>query len=572
MSRQCGARRKLFYTSEEDESSVDEPSKSQPGSSGSSTFSLCRGVDEILQVESSSVGRSSSNENVGLDGAISPPAILSPIGTGRKSPMQSGISDYVVLGRETNSQFDRIVADTYSHLDRPWILRSTIYYDSDTERNRLLYRLLEPNPGRPRGVRIVCDHPRSEASTFRSHFHIFHDCTFHRGQCRCKFVSGLGIIQQAKHRLRTEQFGIGDLISVLEYYSEKGKYIHSIILGNRGAPVSNLSKMLQDRRCEGAELVGEVQEGVCEHIGSRKRSLSAASNSGSDGSNLLQGNGKSRRSSDNVRSQLDEMLGFFYKYTVVPLECIVKSRWWLNSKYKFISLGDKEFIKCRNVFNANICKMTLQDLKQFWLSKSVYYWDTDYYKTSVKQYMPLQESVQFTKQFLLHQFYEEEFVIEFLTFMSKLLNRELNKMNSVEVISPPTSGKNWFFDSICTLCVSYGQIQNHNKYSRFALEHAIGKRVNMYNEPNFDKAFKETLLMLLAGDPITAEAKYQSHQAVEKTPVIILGNTSRFPMESQWKERIKRYTWRQAPMLKGKHYCHPLTFIFLLDMYNIEYN
>lgn len=266
------------------------------------------------------------------------------------------------------------------------------------------------------------------------------------------------------------------------------------------------------------------------------------------------------------------MLKFLYDNTVVPIEGITKTKVWLNSEYKFCGVGDPNFVKVVKVFNSQICSKSVKELELFWNCKDSYYWDSDYYANNVKRYMGLADSVSFSIAFLMHQFYEEEYVIDFLQTLVNLLNKNLNKMNAMEIVSPPCGGKNWFFDSVCTFCVSYGQIQNHNKNSRFSLENAIGKRINMYNEPNFDRAFIETLLMVLAGDPVTAEAKYQSHQPLEKTPVIIMSNVSRFPNTPQWQERIKRYRWRKADMLKGKDYCHPLTFVNLLKYYNIQYD
>ena len=103
-----------------------------------------------------------------------------------------------------------------------------------------------------RRLRIAADNPLWEESSFKSHIHFIHDCTFHRGQCRCKFTSGIRLVQQTKHRIQTEQLSIDDYECLILYLCEEGKYLHSILLGNRHAALPNLCEMLQIRRNMGS--------------------------------------------------------------------------------------------------------------------------------------------------------------------------------------------------------------------------------------------------------------------------------------------------------------------------------
>jgi hypothetical protein len=144
------------------------------------------------------------------------------------------------------------------------------------------------------------------------------------------------------------------------------------------------------------------------------------------------------------------------------------------------------------------------------------------------------------------------------------------KKNAFEVIGPPTSGKNWFFDSIITFAIASGQIMNANKSRNFPFVHCFNKRILFFNEPNFEYGFEDKLLMLFAGDPFNDQAKYKNVAFIKRTPVIVTGNVSRFKHEAKWNYRMYRYTWNRATMLKDvKKKCHPFTFYQLCIKYNL---
>jgi hypothetical protein len=91
-----------------------------------------------------------------------------------------------------------------------------------------------------------------------------------------------------------------------------------------------------------------------------------------------------------------------------------------------------------------------------------------------------------------------------------------------------------------------------------------------FNEPNFENSFRDTLLMLFAGDPISDEAKYKSVCQIVRTPVIVTCNSSMFGKEQKWNDRMFRYHWKRWTILKEcKKRLNPLTFVSLLYKYNI---
>jgi hypothetical protein len=125
-----------------------------------------------------------------------------------------------------------------------------------------------------------------------------------------------------------------------------------------------------------------------------------------------------------------------------------------------------------------------------------------------------------------------------------MLNRETKK-ELYEVISPPSAGKNWFFDPLLIFMGSTGQIQSANKSTNFALDNCFSKRVLFYNEPDFEASFGDKLLIPCAGDPISDQAKYTSVAQIARTP----GNGVN-PNEPKWNDRMFCYKWKRCEWLK----------------------
>jgi hypothetical protein len=166
----------------------------------------------------------------------------------------------------------------------------------------------------------------------------------------------------------------------------------------------------------------------------------------------------------------------------------------------------------------------------------------------------------------------EDQVISFCTNLSKLLNRETKKQNCLEIISPPSSGKNWFLDPLLIFMTSKGQISNAKKGNNFPLDNCFNKRVLFFNEPRLEPTFYETLLMLFAGDPMSEQAKFRSVCEIIRTPVIVTANSSAFPREKRWNCRLFRYKWKECELLNDlQHRLNPMFFVHLLKKLAIKY-
>jgi len=181
------------------------------------------------------------------------------------------------------------------------------------------------------------------------------------------------------------------------------------------------------------------------------------------------------------------------------------------------------------------------------------------------------ESVQIAEQLLLFQFGSEDAIRGFLEDVVSLLDRKNPKKNCLEIESPPSAGKNFFFDPIFLLMGSMGQIANANRNNMFAFDNCFNKRVLLFNEPRFENSFREQLLMLFAGDTFSAQGKYKNIAEIVKTPVVVLTNSSPFPNQNCWNDRMFRYRWKRCDFLKEcKHKLNPMYFIALCNKYNVD--
>lgn len=79
--------------------------------------------------------------------------------------------------------------------------------------------------------------------------------------------------------------------------------------------------------------------------------------------------------------------------------------------------------------------------------------------------------------------------------------------------------------------------------------------------------------MMLGGDPYTVRVKHMQDTHVKRTPVIILTNNNvNFMSDIAFRERIVKFEWKYAPMLKNiEMKPYPLSFFDLLNKYNIEF-
>lgn len=182
------------------------------------------------------------------------------------------------------------------------------------------------------------------------------------------------------------------------------------------------------------------------------------------------------------------------------------------------------------------------------------------------------DSLSWIEDLLKFQFNDDEDLIcKFLFDLVNILDKNVPKLNAFCVHSPPSGGKNFFFDMIFALCLNYGQLGQANRNNVFAFQEAPNKRVLLWNEPNYESALTDTLKLMFGGDPYTVRVKHNLDTHVRRTPIIILtNNIVPFMTDAAFRDRLVQYKWKSAPMLKNiDTKPHPLAFFDLLNKYNV---
>lgn len=188
-------------------------------------------------------------------------------------------------------------------------------------------------------------------------------------------------------------------------------------------------------------------------------------------------------------------------------------------------------------------------------------------------YYDVERSVELLTTLLQFQFQHEELAIfDFLQKLFDVIDKRSVKCNSILVYSPPSGGKNFFFDTIMSFLLNKGQMGNPNKNTSFAYQECAGKRVLLWNEPNYEASEVDKLKMILGGDQYTVPVKCRMDVAVQKTPVIILTNkVVGLMVHAAFEDRIAQYRWRTAPFLKDYNKKpHPMSIYYLFKNYSIQ--
>ncbi|KAL3272069.1 hypothetical protein HHI36_022531 [Cryptolaemus montrouzieri] len=142
-------------------------------------------------------------------------------------------------------------------------------------------------------------------------------------------------------------------------------------------------------------------------------------------------------------------------------------------------------------------------------------------------------------------------VLDFKRMLINILESNIPKLNCMCIVSPPSAGKNFFFDGVRDYLLNVGQMCNPNRSNHFAYQDCYNKRIIIWNEPNYESSELENLKMLFAGDNLSANVKNKPQANVKRTPVIILSNNEpAFVRHHAFRDRIVTYYWKSAPYLK----------------------
>nr|AIT71975.1 nonstructural protein NS1 [Hordeum marinum Itera-like densovirus] len=263
-----------------------------------------------------------------------------------------------------------------------------------------------------------------------------------------------------------------------------------------------------------------------------------------------------------------------------PLEHILDTKDWLESEWGTYIASDKQIQRTFQILMKITMNMTYSELKMLYQNEhTMPIWGAISSKDLLNTYYTVDESQDIVEELLDFQMQNDQLEYfddledakrKFITDLYEILEKKHQKTNTFQIVSPPSAGKNFFIETVLAFYWNTGVIQNFNRYNNFPLMEAVNRRVNYWDEPNFEPDATETLKKLFAGTALKATVKFQKEANVQKTPVIITANFDKFTKEV-WDDRIIKYYWYSCPKLKQYNKrLHPFVWSYLVDKYVID--
>lgn len=253
--------------------------------------------------------------------------------------------------------------------------------------------------------------------------------------------------------------------------------------------------------------------------------------------------------------------------------CTSHALWLKDPELRYIRKDSSVLKTVVDTISQDMCSWTIYDFNEMYSKPTCNPVFGALYTDINEKYMLLDQSIAALDALLLYQFGNDENEVRaFLTDVYNVLERKYSKKNTILIHSAPSGGKNFFVDCIMSYYINRGFLHAvANKTNHFAFQDAYGKRVVLWNEPNYEPCLVDFLKTFLGGDDSTVAVKNKGDACVFKTPVFILTNKNINIMgDPAFRDRISVYIWNHAPFLKDYNLKpNPLCTFKLFEKYNI---
>lgn len=399
-----------------------------------------------------------------------------------------------------------------------------------------------------------------------SHVHVLHDCSYSDGSCRClwkKKARNQEGVEFRRRLLRLRRRGIRELTLsdwklIYLYFTTEGRSLKAPYINRKIQTIPDSSKDLSKSRLErprrkSSELAGKEEQ----DLEGNTDELRCLFENGESGPRFRgcrsEPHVRAKRKREENQEVFCQLQSLLQQFPVAPLINIVDHPVYLESpiaRYRASSCKIQDAI---DVFSKKLMRYSIEDFHKEIYSKEgcIPIFSAGHVKLEDYYYND-EDSLSIINKLIEFQFNnDEEYIFKFLKSLYDVLNRNIPKCNCMLIHSPPSAGKNFFFDMVTDYFLSRGQLGRANKHNNFAFQDAYGKRIIMWNEPNYETAMTDQLKMMTAGDAYTVTVKNKPDAAVYKTPMIILTNNY-IPLmnDVSFKDRIIQFTWKPAPFLK----------------------
>lgn len=400
------------------------------------------------------------------------------------------------------------------------------------------------------------------------HVHIVHDCSWSGGYCRCSRIQDLPIKRSNRKFIWSHDINYGYIGHLANYLLQPPRESVYCEISGRTWPISDKIRNVSSvADCNfGEEPMVEASCSTSQFL----NTIACGSTTNPSRPSCSQSqpeyfeNKKFKK-----RGKEEKLLSFFRQYPTSPVLNLLLTRIWSNSEFKFIRRNDPLLQVIIDNINCEFLDSTIESIFEYVNTVTPLYHaprgDVNEY------YYTIDDSISILNLLLRFQFNDDELeIIAFLNNVVGIVEKQFPKINCLQIIGPPSSGKNYFFDVILHYFFNFGQIGNFNKYCSFPLQEAVNRRILLWNEPNCEAGSFDTIKMLFGGDSLNCKVKYQHDYIIHRTPIIVLSNKNIFPKDCAFKCRMLTYYWSYCEMLK--EYSKkplPLAFYFLLKHYNL---
>lgn len=477
------------------------------------------------------------------------------------------------------------------------------YAEGEEERCGRILRVLQNSTGRYLSDVVACsNHEKAkqfasrlqdESGVYRrgfmlisvdkNHVHIVHDCSYSNGTCRCSFIQKTEIMHGQRRRIRSGRsrpnsntIKSADIKNILHYFDKEPRSTYFIKIGGLVERLPRRNKVMEEQRSSGCEgLEGQTEQNEEEDpvplFGEQYQhdAMFGPDRKGCEAVSIT----KRRKVGNKQVRRMEKMIDLMKKYPMSPVEAITRHRVWLmDNELKFLNQGDRDVKAALKNWSNQLVTWSMKDFNDLYNNPdckpifSAGYGNIDNY------YYSIDRSVDVLEELIKYQCNEDDEMVElFLTDLYNVLERVQPKLNTLVIFSPPSSGKNYFFDAIKDFYINCGHLCNANKYNSFPFQDADCRRLILWNEPNYSPEFLEPIKEILGGDSTSVNVKYMADSPIYRTPVLVLTNRIvSFMHHIAFKDRLKVYNWKAAPYLaEYNKKPHPLATIKLFERFGL---
>lgn len=455
-----------------------------------------------------------------------------------------GSSEILEYEKLTSELVSRIKGTAFKPFRR--YLSDVLACDSSREANRISRLVIKHARNYPGNLCLV--------STHDDHVHVVHDCPYSGSTCRCKILQEEEIKFKRRGALRKRKtissIQPDQWINIIKYFVSNGRWLEFVKVGGSVVRLSSRYKALQSRYYQTSE--SRPILGTCDFQGSGELSdeQSDIQDSAETQRTYSRNSRTRRRRSGNLSEEMEKILN---EHPVCPLAAIVSTHEWLTNKNLKLLRADDSLVKSYLDAKAEeLCYWSMHDFYNFYNQPYCKPTFMAGYQNVEDRYYNIEDSIVICNRLLKYQFDEDTIQIKaFLLDLYNIIERKYPKCNTLVIKSNPNGGKNFFIDMFLHFLMNYGQLGLMNKTNNFSLQEATSKRILLWNEPNYENSYTDTLKMLLGGDALSVRVKQKKDCHVYKTPLIVLTNENiPFLYEHAFVTRIKKYMWKEAPFLK----------------------